>query len=162
HRFSRRIAKGFGRDQQRLAGGDRACGSAARRTAFDRRRARRNRASATRSPFHPQRRVPGRCHRRRRGSHRTRRRRPVAAAPPRAEAPDPRKCVLALCRRGRQREGSSMTGLLAVYHKELTTYFRSPIAYFVLAVFLVGTGYFFTYNMFLTGSASMTETFRDM
>jgi len=55
-----------------------------------------------------------------------------------------------------------MTGLLAVYHKELTTYFRSPIAYFVLAVFLVGTGYFFTYNMFLTGSASMTETFRDM
>jgi ABC-2 type transport system permease protein len=55
-----------------------------------------------------------------------------------------------------------MSGVLAVYQKELLSYFRSPIAYFVLAVFLVGTGYFFTYNMFLTGSASMTETFRNM
>ncbi len=55
-----------------------------------------------------------------------------------------------------------MNGVLAVYHKELLSYFRSPIAYFVLAVFLVGTGYFFTYNMFLTGSASMNETFRNM
>ncbi|MGQ0578785.1 MAG: ABC transporter permease [Betaproteobacteria bacterium] len=55
-----------------------------------------------------------------------------------------------------------MNGVLAVYHKELLTYFRSPIAYFVVAVFLVGTGYFFTYNMFLTGSASMDETFRSM
>jgi ABC-2 type transport system permease protein len=55
-----------------------------------------------------------------------------------------------------------MNGVLAVYRKELLSYFRSPIAYFVLTVFLVGTGYFFTYNMFMTGSASMTETFRDM
>jgi ABC-2 type transport system permease protein len=55
-----------------------------------------------------------------------------------------------------------MNGVAAVYHKELLTYFRSPIAYFVLAVFLLGTGYFFTYNMFLTGSASMSETFRNM
>ncbi len=55
-----------------------------------------------------------------------------------------------------------MNGVLAVYRKELLTYFRSPIAYFVVAVFLVGTGYFFTYNMFLTGSASMDETFRNM
>jgi ABC-2 type transport system permease protein len=55
-----------------------------------------------------------------------------------------------------------MNGVLAVYRKELLSYFRSPIAYFVLAVFLVGTGYFFTYNMFMTGSASMTETFRNM
>jgi ABC-2 type transport system permease protein len=55
-----------------------------------------------------------------------------------------------------------MNGMLAVYRKELLSYFRSPIAYFVLAVFLLGTGYFFTYNMFLTGSASMTETFRNM
>jgi len=51
-----------------------------------------------------------------------------------------------------------MNGVLAVYRKELLSYFRSPIAYFVLAVFLLGTGYFFSYNMFLTGSASMTET----
>ncbi len=55
-----------------------------------------------------------------------------------------------------------MNGVAAVYRKELLSYFRSPIAYFVLAVFLVGTGYFFTYNMFLSGSASMNETFRNM
>jgi ABC-2 type transport system permease protein len=52
--------------------------------------------------------------------------------------------------------------VLAVYRKELLSYFRSPIAYFVLAVFLLGTGYFFSYNMFMSGSASMTETFRNM
>ncbi len=55
-----------------------------------------------------------------------------------------------------------MNGVLAVYQKELLSYFRSPIAYFVVAVFLVGTGYFFSYNMFLSGSASMDETFRNM
>ncbi len=55
-----------------------------------------------------------------------------------------------------------MRGTLAVYHKELATYFRSPIAYFVVAVFMLGTGYFFTYNVFLTGDASMGETFRNM
>jgi ABC-2 type transport system permease protein len=55
-----------------------------------------------------------------------------------------------------------MNGILAVYRKELLSYFRSPIAYFVLAVFLLGTGYFFIYNMFMTGSASMDETFRNM
>lgn len=55
-----------------------------------------------------------------------------------------------------------MNGVLAVLQKELITYFRSPIAYFVVAVFLLGTGYFFTYNMFLTGEGTMTETFRNM
>lgn len=55
-----------------------------------------------------------------------------------------------------------MNRVIAVYHKEMLAYFRSPIAYFVVAVFLVGTGYFFTYNMFLSGSASMDETFRNM
>lgn len=55
-----------------------------------------------------------------------------------------------------------MTGLWAVYRKEMLVYFRSPIAYFVVAVFLVGAGYFFTYNVFLTGTATMTETFRNM
>lgn len=55
-----------------------------------------------------------------------------------------------------------MKRVLAVYQKEMLAYFRSPIAYFVVAVFLVGTGYFFTYNMFMTGSASMDETFRNM
>jgi ABC-2 type transport system permease protein len=55
-----------------------------------------------------------------------------------------------------------MRGLLAVYQKEMLTYFRSPIAYFVVAVFLLGTGYFFLYNVFLTGSASLDTTLRDM
>jgi len=55
-----------------------------------------------------------------------------------------------------------VSGTLAVYQKELSTYFRSPIAYFVVAVFLVGTGYFFTYNIFLTGNATMAETFQNM
>ena len=55
-----------------------------------------------------------------------------------------------------------MNGVLAIYQKELATYFRSPIAYFVVAVFLLGTGYFFTYNIFLTGVGTMHETFQNM
>ena len=55
-----------------------------------------------------------------------------------------------------------MSGTLAVYQKELSTYFRSPIAYYVVAVFLLGTGYFFLYNIFLTGDATMAETFQNM
>ncbi len=55
-----------------------------------------------------------------------------------------------------------MTGLGAVYRKEIATYFRSPIAYFVVAVFLLGTGYFFLYNIFLTGDATMASTFLNM
>jgi ABC-2 type transport system permease protein len=55
-----------------------------------------------------------------------------------------------------------MSNVLAVFQKELLHLFRSPIAYFVSAVFLVGTGYFFTYNIFLTGIATMTETFQSM
>ncbi|PYN95682.1 MAG: hypothetical protein DMD91_24020 [Candidatus Rokuibacteriota bacterium] len=55
-----------------------------------------------------------------------------------------------------------MSGVLAVYQKELATYFRSAIAYFVVAVFLLGTGYFFLYNVFLTGDATMAGTFLNM
>jgi gliding motility-associated transport system permease protein len=55
-----------------------------------------------------------------------------------------------------------MNGTLAVYQKELATYFRSPIAYYVVAVFLLGTGYFFLYNVFLTGETSMSGTFQNM
>jgi len=55
-----------------------------------------------------------------------------------------------------------MSGVLALLEKELLGYFRSPIAYFVLAVYFVGTGYFFTYNVFLTGDATMNETFVNM
>lgn len=55
-----------------------------------------------------------------------------------------------------------MNGLFAVYQKEVLTYFRSPIAYYVVAVFLVGTGYFFLYNVFLTGNATMDGTLQSM
>jgi ABC-2 type transport system permease protein len=55
-----------------------------------------------------------------------------------------------------------MNGLMAIYQKELATYFRSPIAYFVIAVFLMGTGYFFVYNIFLTGIGTMDQTFQNM
>ncbi len=55
-----------------------------------------------------------------------------------------------------------MSGLFAIYKKEIVTYFRSPIAYFLISSFLLGTGYFFIYNVFSTGAATMDLTFRDM
>ena len=55
-----------------------------------------------------------------------------------------------------------MRGMFAVYHKEILSYFRSPIAYFVVAVFLLGTGYFFLYNVFMSGSANMDTTLQSM
>jgi ABC-2 type transport system permease protein len=55
-----------------------------------------------------------------------------------------------------------MNGLVAVYQKELSTYFRSPIAYYVVSVFLLGTGYFFLYNIFLSGETTMAGTFQSM
>jgi len=55
-----------------------------------------------------------------------------------------------------------MTGLIAIYRKELAAYFRSPIAYYVISVFLLGTGYFFLYNVFMTGVGTMNETFLNM
>jgi ABC-type transport system involved in multi-copper enzyme maturation permease subunit len=54
-----------------------------------------------------------------------------------------------------------MRKVLAVYQKELGQYFRSPIAYFAVAVFLIGTGYFFTYNIFLTGISVHPVPFTD-
>jgi len=53
-------------------------------------------------------------------------------------------------------------GLLAIYRKEMIQYFRSPIAYFVVSVFLLGTGFFFLDNIFSTGIGTMNETFRNM
>ncbi len=44
----------------------------------------------------------------------------------------------------------------------MATYFRSPIAYFLISSFLLGTGYFFIYNVFSSGTATMDLTFRDM
>ena len=55
-----------------------------------------------------------------------------------------------------------MNGVAAVYRKELAGYFRSPIAYYVIAVFLLGSGYFFLYNIFLGGETAMAGTFQNM
>lgn len=55
-----------------------------------------------------------------------------------------------------------MSGTAAVYQKEIATYFRSPIAYYVVAVFLLGSGYFFLYNIFLGGETAMAGTFQNM
>jgi len=55
-----------------------------------------------------------------------------------------------------------VNGVFAIYRKEMIQYFRSPIAYFVVSVFLLGTGYFFLYNIFSTGIGTMNETFRNM
>jgi len=55
-----------------------------------------------------------------------------------------------------------VSGALAVYQKEMASYFRSPIAYYVVAVFLLGTGYFFLYNVFLVGETAMTGTLQNM
>ncbi len=55
-----------------------------------------------------------------------------------------------------------MNGVHAIFRKEMIQYFRSPIAYFVVSVFLLGTGYFFLYNIFSTGIGTMNETFRNM
>ena len=46
---------------------------------------------------------------------------------------------------------NAMTGLKAIYSKEILSYFRSPIAY-----------YFFTYNIFLTGVGTMDSTLQNM
>jgi ABC-2 type transport system permease protein len=55
-----------------------------------------------------------------------------------------------------------MSGTFAVFRKELSTYFRSPIAYYVVSVFLLGTGYFFLYNVVLAGETTMASTFQNM
>jgi ABC-2 type transport system permease protein len=55
-----------------------------------------------------------------------------------------------------------VSGTAAVYQKEIATYFRSPIAYYVVAVFLLGSGYFFLYNIFLSGETAMAGTFQHM
>src|SRR5689334_4043605 len=88
-------------------------------------------------------------------------RQPLGSAQTGTSATHPREHLPALCGRYGPREGR-MNGMLTIYNKELQTYFRSPIAYFVVAVFLLGTGYFFLYNIFMTGIGTMDETFQNM
>jgi len=52
-----------------------------------------------------------------------------------------------------------MRNSLAMLKKELRSYFASPMAYIVLAIFLAVTGYFFSLFLFDTGEASLSYLF---
>ncbi len=52
-----------------------------------------------------------------------------------------------------------MKNILTIFKKELRSYFNSPIAYIVIAVFLIITGWFFTSNLFLGGVVTMRNVF---
>lgn len=52
-----------------------------------------------------------------------------------------------------------MNNILTIFKKELKSYFSSPVAYIVLAVFLGITGWFFTSNLFLGGVVTMRNVF---
>jgi len=52
-----------------------------------------------------------------------------------------------------------MTNTLNIFRKELKGYFISPIAYIVISIFLVLTGWFFFSTFFLYGQAEMRAFF---
>lgn len=52
-----------------------------------------------------------------------------------------------------------MTNVLPIFKREMRAYFASPVAYIVIVVFLIITGYFFTSSLFLIGQASMRNVF---
>ncbi len=52
-----------------------------------------------------------------------------------------------------------MNNILTIFKKEMKSYFSSPVAYIVLAVFLGITGWFFTSNLFLGGVVTMRNVF---
>lgn len=49
--------------------------------------------------------------------------------------------------------------ILAIFRRELRSYFNSPVAYVVIVVFLVIIGWFFTSNLFLMNIASLRVVF---
>ncbi len=48
-----------------------------------------------------------------------------------------------------------MNNILSIYRKELKSYFNSPVAYIVITVFLLISGWFFSTNFFLVGQATV-------
>ena len=48
-----------------------------------------------------------------------------------------------------------MNNILAITKKEVQSYFNSPIAYIIIVLFLITTGWFFTNSLFLAGQASV-------
>ena len=52
-----------------------------------------------------------------------------------------------------------MNNVIPIFKRELRAYFDSPIAYVVITVFLLVTGWFFTTNFFIAGQADMRVAF---
>ncbi len=52
-----------------------------------------------------------------------------------------------------------MSNVIPIFKRELRAYFDSPIAYVVITVFLLVTGYFFSDNLFKIAQADMQVTF---
>jgi ABC-2 type transport system permease protein len=52
-----------------------------------------------------------------------------------------------------------MNNIITIYKKELRSYFTSPVAYIVMVVFLIITGWFFTNGLFLANVVSMRSVF---
>jgi ABC-2 type transport system permease protein len=53
-----------------------------------------------------------------------------------------------------------MSNVLAIYKKELRSYFTSPVAYVVITVFLLICGWFFSTSLFVVGQASLRNVFQ--
>lgn len=55
-----------------------------------------------------------------------------------------------------------LTCTIVIWRKELYNYFRSPIAYIVLPMFLLVAGYFHAFSLFYLQVASMSNAFHNM
>jgi ABC-2 type transport system permease protein len=53
----------------------------------------------------------------------------------------------------------NVASILAIFRRELRSYFNSPVAYVVIVVFLAIIGWFFTSNLFLMNIASLRVVF---
>ncbi len=52
-----------------------------------------------------------------------------------------------------------MTKVLPIFRREMAAYFNSPMAYIVISVFLLFTGWFFTSQLFLADDSSLRAMF---
>ncbi len=52
-----------------------------------------------------------------------------------------------------------MNNILTIFKREVKSYFTSPVAYIIIVVFLIITGWFFTSSLFLAGVVSMRGVF---
>ena len=52
-----------------------------------------------------------------------------------------------------------MRNVLPIFRREMFAYFYSPVAYIVISVFLILTGWFFTSEMFLSNESSLRSVF---